>query len=626
LQRNPFEIITFGYLKYSLKLKNTIINPQHTNYCSMNKFYAIIGTALVAAGACATANAKVSYQKPANLNLAPVEITPEGQARLNAAQAFLRYERENGIEDPNTIAKRTWTDSSNKTWELTLVNSGSLADMFSFGSNEDFYSCWNIVLADFVCYTDSNNSVEYNIALTYPLQSLWQYMYDYQSITQTPQELFGDEYSANGLTPLSAWGTIFPADEFYFSCPEASASGVYLGYFDDSWAMTIINSTCGSASSGYYYQYGSLGYCSVVKNGNETLGGPTVGTYLKFSNFDIDTMSIDAELDGGATTTLNGSPFVSYSIPFSGEFSSRGMVSGIVNEYEIGEVHIINTGVNNYDNNEYYDVDWNEDLNRYYVMGCHPTLTVKESAITSDSVTSGISAFAALSADYSLEAFWGALYSPVDADPINVWKGMNIGYEVVPFGTSYQYLTTNAPEANSFVYGGYSASYFPFSEADGLRLVKTDHYEYMPIDADLAEDAKPIIMNGTTDGFGVAGYNQYSEYTKIHFTGDIIYHYDSTDYTKTRTLATAGDLATPTMWNGGDGVHTTLANGVKANVTTDNGRVNVTADADTVVYIYNVAGQAVKNVTVKAGQTKSIALGNGLYIVKAGDKAVKVAL
>jgi hypothetical protein len=148
----------------------------------------------------------------------------------------------------------------------------------------------------------------------------------------------------------------------------------------------------------------------------------------------------------------------------------------------------------------------------------------------------------------------------------------------------------------------------------------------MPIDADLAEDAKPIIMNGTTDGFGVAGYNQYSEYTKIHFTGDIIYHYDSTDYTKTRTLATAGDLATPTMWNGGDGVHTTLANGVKANVTTDNGRVNVTADADTVVYIYNVAGQAVKNVTVKAGQTKSIALGNGLYIVKAGDKAVKVAL
>jgi hypothetical protein len=81
------------------------------------------------------------------------------------------------------------------------------------------------------------------------------------------------------------------------------------------------------------------------------------------------------------------------------------------------------------------------------------------------------------------------------------------------------------------------------------------------------------------------------------------------------------------MWAGdSNGVQTVLGNNANTNVTTSNGAVNVTVDADTVVVIYNVAGQAVKSVNVAAGQTKTIALGNGLYIVKAGNNAVKVAL
>jgi hypothetical protein len=379
--------------------------------------------------------------------------------------------------------------------------------------------------------------------------------------------------------------------------------------------MAIMNTTYSS-----YYTYQSMGYCDVVKSGKETQGGPTVGTTLKFSNFDQDTMSIDATLDGGMTTTMNGSPVYSFSIPFSGEFTNRGMVEGVTKELEVGEVHIVNTGIANYDNIETYDVDWDADLTRYYIMGCHPSLYIADESFTTDSYNFKVGPNVQ---DYTLQYFYGAVYSAADAtDPLNIWKGHYINVQKGAFS----YETTNAPVANSFVYGGWNDTYAPFCSFDGLRMVDVNSYLFIQIDEDMAEDQKPIIMNGTTDGFGIAGYNNYSEYTKVHFTGDIVYHYDPTDYTKTRTLASKGSLDTPAIWNGGDGVQTVFSNDAKTTISTDNGRVNVKADANTVVYIYNVAGQAVKRVNVVAGQTKSIDLGNGLYIVKAGNKAVKVAL
>jgi hypothetical protein len=587
----------------------------------MNKFYAIIGTALVAAGSIATANAKVSLQKPADFHPETLQVTAEGQARLNAAQAFAKYEVENGIQDRNTIAKKSWSDGS-KTWDLTLINSGALTDFFNVSeSAKAYYGCWNVVLATFSSYTNDNNYETYCIGLTYPLQSLWQYIIDQGWITgaTSPADILGDKYTGEGLTPLSCWDNELDPDYFYFTCAEAGDDGIYLGFCtEDDWGMAIINTSYSS-----YYTYQSMGYCDVVKNGKQTLGGPTVGTTLKFSNFDEETISIDAALEGGATTTVNGSAYASYNIPFSGEFNNRGMIEGITKNIEIGEVHIINTGIANYDNVETYDVDWDADLTRYYIMGCHPSLTIRDDAFSTDTYTT-TGALSALQEDYTYQFFYGAVYSAADAtDPLNIWKGHYINVQKGAFS----YETTNAPVADSFVYGGWNSTYAPFCNYDGLRIIDQDHYLFLDIDEDMAEDEKPIIMNGTTDGFGVAGINNYSEYTKLHFNGDIIYHYDSNDYTKTRTLASVGSLATPAMWGGdSNGVQTVLGNNANTNVTTSNGAVNVTVDADTVVVIYNVAGQAVKSVNVAAGQTKTIALGNGLYIVKAGNNAVKVAL
>lgn len=54
--------------------------------------------------------------------------------------------------------------------------------------------------------------------------------------------------------------------------------------------------------------------------------------------------------------------------------------------------------------------------------------------------------------------------------------------------------------------------------------------------------------------------------------------------------------------------------------------INVTVDNAAMVNIYTTNGMIVKSVKANAGQTVSLDAANGIYLVKVGEKTVKVAL
>lgn len=159
-----------------------------------------------------------------------------------------------------------------------------------------------------------------------------------------------------------------------------------------------------------------------------------------------------------------------------------------------------------------------------------------------------------------------------------------------------------------------------------MRSSYKGFYFYLPyaVTDDAKETYNPFVMLGTTAGFGYKGLSTYNCTYTVSYKGNVVYHYDPTDYLKTKTVPAVGTLAPGKGWDGVEAIFNDGENNF--NVNAANGMINVAVENAAMVNVYNMAGMIVKSVKANAGQTVNVEVANGIYIVKVGAKSVKVAL
>ena len=572
----------------------------------MKKFYSMIAMAMLAGGSMVAAAPAINPQ--ALVASGSVQMSEEGAALFRAEQAYNNYVVENGIDIPGS-SRFTWTDGSGNTWNGSFYVSGTWADNFTTWDGNKYYCKVTVN----VFSNKANSQIIYHIF--YPTKAMW----------QNPDALgFATDAPDSQPTPLNIFQSKL-ASQYGFIVPKLSENGAnsfYIGMANDNDFVIVNSNTPNSSGSPYFSANSSMGLC--IYNG--TRCGAAEGSRFSFSQFDPSTNSINMRLNGNATNA-SGSTVWTYDLSYAGEAIVVGFPDCAAMETELGELHIVNTGVQNYDNNEFYDVQWPADLNGFYYVGCTKDMTLSVDAQPSSSSVTWWS-----KTTYPEQALYtsqeaasagvgqyihGTLFSPTsEADPYGEW---NL-YDIKTTGSNPNWQTTNAPIAWSWLDGNWI---YPWSENNGTY----GRYCGVFISWNPEETAayKPFVMNGTTKGWGLKGECRLGSTSQWHFDGNIIYHYDASDYTKTRTIASVGTRVPNANWNA---VNSIFADGNENNFTVNanNGYINVTVENAANVAVYNLAGAVIANVNAAAGQIVTVPAVNGVYVVKVGEKAVKVIL
>lgn len=593
----------------------------------MKKFYAL-SAALLATGSMLAVNPAALIKPEARMAGQSAVMSAEGQAMLRAEQAYNQYVGDNGIEMPGSM-KFSWTDPQGTVWNATMMEDGNWSENFESWDGAQYYAKVRCNL---------NNGKKQGEArvisylMFYPRYSLWQ--------ESAWGQLFpGENAAADKMLPLKycvSTSDIMTTNWPYgWMVPTASetANNFYIGGWDHTGNVTnsrkvdcliIMNSNTKRSDGKNYFQYTTMGYALY----NGTPCGPREGSTLQMSNFDDETSSIDLAFNG-VCTNASGTPVWTYAYNFSGEAFMPGLTSKPV-EWDATSVHIVNTGSIKGGDEAYYNFDdrnWGP-YQRFYMLACTDGYTYDNVELqgggtlwTSTQIPEGP---AQMQAGKTYGNLRGALFSANGAtEPNNVWYEAPIEVSIDQYQEGH---TEGVPGVNSFLYGGWNSNYWTWSESDGVKTSYNSVNFYAPFVKTPANGTyNPFVMCGTTEGFGYKGFTGYNCNYTVKFKGNIVYHYDPTDYLKTREIPSVGTITTPSAWF--NGVSTIFAeNDNNVNVNAANGMINVTVENAAMVNIYNMAGMIVKSVNAKAGQTVSVDVANGIYVVKVGNKAVKVAL
>ncbi len=287
---------------------------------------------------------------------------------------------------------------------------------------------------------------------------------------------------------------------------------------------------------------------------------------------------------------------------------------------EMGNIHILNRGVvssETIDDNPYYE-SW-EELQRYMVFGegkylelefDNPGKPIDQNCSPSDGFRFYFASDEVRNAE-NTNYFYGYMYSAVGQEPEECQWILTPPVEKVEMagGKPYYYLDWE-PKAGQF-----HSAYYDDNWANDFGLVSF-----------LEEYSSPMSVNtvftvGSTQGSGLTGKDVYGNTVNMMTkTGKVFYHYDENNIDNKRELATVGSHEIT-----GAGIAGIVAE-AGINVKVAQGNIAVTAAQNADVTIYSLNGAVVKSANLNAGETLNVKAAKGLYIVKAGKKAVKVVL
>lgn len=582
----------------------------------MKKFYAF-AAAMLAAGSMLAANPAAIVPQAKGGEQA--KMSEEGKAMLRAEDAYNQYVAQNDINRPGT-QKFAWTDPNGEKWTASFMENGQWSDNFESWAGARMYAKVSVTLQN-EASSESNKKVISHL-IFYPRYNMWKEEYRAQLF---PGYVAKDSLKAVPLKYLSA--DVFTTNWKGWAVPQksATANNFYIGQTsigsDDY--LVIMNTNTLNSSGQPYFTTGSMGYCSY----NGVYCGSNQGSTMFLSNFDDETSSINIAVKGTANNA-GGSQIWTYDYAFSGEafmpgWTKKPMTWNAVN------MHIVNTGQVSGTSEGYGeidDTDWGP-LQRFYLLACGEGYTYDNVQLSSGSMLWTSTTYpqrpARMSQDApNLTCVYGALFSaPGTENPVGEWlmSSLDVGFDSMNFP-----VTTGKPAAGTFLYGGWRGDYWGWSQNDGMQSIYEQYYWRLPYVETKGDDFDPFIMIGTTAGFGYKGLSNYNCIYTVGYKGDITYHYDPNDYLKTRTISSVGSLTPNANWDAVQSVFTDGDNNI--NVVAANGNINVTVENAANVAIYNMAGMIVKTVNAAAGQTVSVDVNAGIYIVKVGNKAVKVAL
>ncbi|MDE6811724.1 MAG: hypothetical protein K2J15_05175 [Muribaculaceae bacterium] len=122
---------------------------------------------------------------------------------------------------------------------------------------------------------------------------------------------------------------------------------------------------------------------------------------------------------------------------------------------------------------------------------------------------------------------------------------------------------------------------------------------------------------GYKEGLVINFENRFHTNYIAYSTGKIYYHYNPKNMRDYRELSPFGER---------DEVETVAADAAGVKVNAANGVISVTVSNDAEVAVYGLDGVCLKAVKAVAGENVNVEAAKGVYVVKAGEKAVKVAL
>lgn len=584
----------------------------------MKKFYTTLALAALVGGSAMAASPMTRFEMPSDVQM---KMTAEGEAMYRALNAYYDYVDVNNIDVPGT-ARFNSTDADGNVWKGKFYDAGDWNSDFDFSGSD--YDIFRIGLrksiATIKCISGPQKGNMLKYVMWYPTFNFFNESYlvsiGYGNLTAEeklkpfPLGLLQSEY----LTPEGVG----------FCVPAASTTpgNWSIGMTNNQKDFIIMNSNTKSSAGYCYFQYTSQSMGAAVYN--QTYCGPKQGARFIYSNFDNETSSVNMRFWGQCTNT-SGASIWTYDINYAGVAEMYGYTSAPL-EANLNELHIVNLGEQDYDNNEDYDVQWGP-LQKYYVIGCSADMTLDINAATTQGKIWGAQKLPenplytsqATLDELNGEYFRVSLYCPAGtAQPYGNWESMVINYNQVGSNPD-AWPTTNAPEAWKFVRGGWR---WPWSQNDGLECSFHDITVYY--DPTVVSPFKAFVMNGTTAGFGIYGTCDMGGLMRWKFNGNIVYHPNSANYLETTTLASVGELVPNEFWGGVNSIFTD--GDVDFKVTAENGVINVTVENGASVAVYNIAGVMFKNVKAAAGQTVSVNAANGIYLVKVGNKTVKVVL
>lgn len=571
-----------------------------------------------------------------------ISASPQAIATHNARVVNATAMHNFPLEKNNSIIKRSgWMDTRGCIWNMSLILLGDWSDLFAStdqnGHWPEHYAKIMLTLTSHYIdeFSSSKEQRQLQYLLFYPRQ---QALIDLGLSSEKLKELFGQKADPNALVPLECMRPgfkIFDDLENEFITPDCSrdaAGNLQPGRFHTRYAQgrdgryrwcILQSATLTPDANACYFNYPGFGTLQVSDDQGIMLGGPT--QYSLFSMRDNGKFpeKITCLISGGMIREPAGRSVWNYNLNYSGDFLNfTNEKSTGERTFEIGEVHIINTGIKNIDNWEYYNMDFGV-LNRFYLLACGTELTYPDDNFNSYDFDPEPVPIQASAQRYD----WlrGALYSPAGMeDPYGIWSEMAVEWTFDE--TSEEYydipIITRAPEPYTCIEPAYGLDEekFAWSPTDALWICENGELTYYPVN-NLWQN-KPFVMCGTPEGFGVLGTDLLTTTLRLHYDGDIIFHYNPDDYRITLLIPSKGNIDTPDEWKGLNSVKKPQSEN-NLQIAPQFGGVEITSPNNTTIHIYSPDGALKARRTLSAGITESIALTPGIYFIR-GDNTSDV--
>ncbi len=313
--------------------------------------------------------------------------------------------------------------------------------------------------------------------------------------------------------------------------------------------------------------------------------------------------------------------------PYDGTSDVQGFFNQVYQMPDFGDLHIFNTGTMSSESlgdNNPFPADFPEVTALYYTIGDKyltwgftPTSNGGNCAFDRDAfVSMGLE----LPAGEKLRDHANYVDGYFFADP-KYGKDITLDLDPTTFvmqpviveddEDSEIWYAVSAPAVNSMVQ-------YNINDMNGSMESWSEDYGSSFSYRNLPEGAGEgsFIGWGYTDGIIVNMDNGFLTKYLAYSKGKVYYHYNPAKMSDVRELESVGGL---------DGVETVASEeGVRVNAA--NGVISVVSAQDAEVAVYGLDGVCIKAVKAAAGEGVNVEAAKGIYVVKAGDKAVKVAL
>lgn len=269
-------------------------------------------------------------------------------------------------------------------------------------------------------------------------------------------------------------------------------------------------------------------------------------------------------------------------------------------DFKVGQLHIIDTGVVDYETLDLYDDAWGP-LHRYYMCMAAEGLTYAEEQFTEDryphwrpkeALGVGAENQPKVYGAPNGQAFaQGAFYAATTA------PNYDGNYTQINILTSLDNVITGAPEAGCMVDAGDSTETYAIE--DSLAGAWDNWYISW-------HNAKMTL--GGPEGLTMTMNDPYMNRFTVKYNGTMYYHYDPENYSLYREVPTTSDVA---------GL---MADGTAAYALGD--RLVVAAPAGTPVAVFTADGACLS----RGNGDMTLTPGRGIYLVRMGNRTRKVIL